>query len=149
MIETRDEPFGIEIRRQATVAACRRFGLTLVVGLPLAGVVWLLLLRGLKGEWIPAVAVGFAVAAVVVGGPVALWPARGRILYVAWHTVVRAVELALTWFLLSVLFYLVIFPIGLVRRWRSTAFRGPRREQETYWQAVPPVKDPRRYYRQF
>lgn len=149
MIETRDEPFWVEIRRQASASACRRFGLTLLLGLPVAGLVWLFVLRGVKGHWLPAVPVGFALAAVALGGPIALWPSAGRVPYIVWHTVVRGIEIALTWILLLVLFYGVILPIGLVRRRGSAAFRGPRRGQETYWQDVPPVKDPRRYYRQF
>jgi hypothetical protein len=149
MIETYDEPFWIEIRRNATVAACRKFGLTLLLGLPVAGVVWLLLLRATKGHWVPGVPVGFAVAAVLLGGSIALWPTAGRGPYIVWHVVVRAIELALTWLLLLVLFYLVIFPIGLLRRRGAGPFRGPQPGQKTYWQDVPPVKDPRRYYRQF
>lgn len=149
MIETHDEPFWIEVRRNATLAACRKFGVTLLLGLPVAGLVWLLLLRATKGQWIPAVPAGFAIVAILLGGSIALRPAAGRWPYIIWHVVVRAIELALTWVLLLVLFYGVIFPIGLFRRRGDGPFRGPQAGQKTYWQDVPPVKDPRRYYRQF
>ena len=57
-----------QVRAVATPTACRRFAVTLLVGLPLAGCVWLLLLRLMSGGWVWPVVAGFAVAAVALGG---------------------------------------------------------------------------------
>lgn len=137
------------VRAQATPGACRRFGVTLLVGLPLAGLVWLLVLRLTADRWVWPVLIGFAVAAVSFGGSALLAPAWGRQLYIGWHTVARLIELALTWFLLAVVYWLVITPVGLLRRGRHPSFRRPASEVESCWQKVPPVNDPARYYRQF
>jgi hypothetical protein len=139
----------VKIRREATPAACRRFGLTLLAGLPLAGCGWLLLLRFTTGAWIWPVPLGFALAAFVLGGSALAVPGWSRRLYIGWHAVVHTVELGLTWVLLFIFFWLVITPVGLLRR-RSSGFpRGPVSGRKSYWQEVPPVKDPSRYYRQF
>lgn len=138
-----------QVRAAATPAACRRFAVTLLVGLPLAGCVWLLLLRLMSGGWVWSVVIGFAAAAVALGGSALLAPGWARRLYIGWHTVTRLIELGLTWILLALVFWLVITPVGLVRRGRHTAFRRAAPGTKSCWQDVPPVKDPSRYYRQF
>jgi hypothetical protein len=138
-----------QLRAQATPAACRRFAVTLLVGLPLAGCVWLLLLRFATDRWAWAVLYGFVAAALLLGVSALLAPGWARHLYIAWHTVTRLIELALTWVLLALVFWLVITPVGLVRRGRHAAFRRAVPGAKSLWQDVPPVKDPARYYRQF
>lgn len=139
-----------QVRAQATPAACRRFAFTLLVGLPLAGFVWLLLLRITTGGWIWSVPLGFVLAAFVLGGSALAAPDWGRRLYIGWHAVVRTIERGLTGVLLFIFFWFVVTPIGLVRRRRSSGFlRGPMPGRKSYWQEVPPVKDPSRYYRQY
>lgn len=150
MIPDRPDSITSQVRAQATPAACRRFGLTLLAGLPLAGSLWLLLLRFTTDRWVWSVMTGFVAAALLLGGSSLVAPGWARRLYVGWHVVTRAVELVLTWVLLALVFWLVITPVGLVRRRRPSGFlRGPVPGRKSYWQEVPPVKDPSRYYRQF
>ncbi|RXK54665.1 hypothetical protein ESB00_01855 [Oleiharenicola lentus] len=136
-----------QVRAQATPAACRRFGFTLLLGLPLAGLVWLCVLRFTTGRWVWPVFAGFVLAALLLGVSALLAAGWARRLYIGWHTVTRAIEALLTWFVLAVLFWLVISPVGLVRRRKASAFKSV--PGKSYWQDVPPVKDPSRYYRQF
>jgi hypothetical protein len=150
MIPDREDSLVRQVRAQATAAACRRFGLMLLGGLPVAGLVWLALLRLKTGQWLWPVAGGFAAAGVVLGISVLVSPAWGRMLYVGWHLVTRALERVLTWVVLALFFWLVVTPVGFLRRRRSAAFRrGFEAGRKSYWQEVPPVKDPTRYYRQF
>ena len=137
-----------QVRAQATPAACRRFAFTLLIGLPLAGFIWLLRLRFTTGGWIWPVQLGLALAALVLGGSALVFPGWARRLYIGWHTVTRAIELALTWVLLALVFWLVITPVGLVRRRKGGVFK-PVPGGKSCWQDVPSVKDPSRYYRQF
>jgi hypothetical protein len=140
----------MQLRGEATPPACRRFALTLLGVLPVAGLVWLLVLRWSADRWVWSVPLGFVLAAVLLAGPALAAPGWARWLYVGWHAVTRMIELALTWFLLALVFWLVITPVGLVRRRKSGAFRArPAPRAKSYWQEVPPVKDPSRYYRQF
>lgn len=150
MMPDREDSILSQVRAAATPSACRRFAVMLLAGLPLAGFIWLLLLRWMSGGWAWPVVAGFAVAGVVLGGSALLAPGWARRLYFGWHTVTRMIELALTWVLLALVFWLVITPVGWLRRGAVTGFRrGPVAGQESYWQQVPPVKDPSRYYRQF
>jgi len=141
--------FLARIRDDATPAACRKFGLTLLSGLPLAGFTWVLMLRYSTGRWLWSVEFGFCIAALLLGGGALVSRGWGRRIYIGWHAVIRTIELGLTWLLLFVLFWVIITPAGMARR-RSTGFvRGPVPGRKSYWQDVPPVKDPARYYRQF
>ena len=150
MIPDRPDSLVSQLRAEATPAACRRFAFTLLVGLPLAGGLWLLLLRLATDRWVWAAPLGFGVTALVLGGSALAAPAWARCLYVGWHVVTRTLEMVLTWVLLTLVFWLVITPVGLLRRRRPSGFlRGPAPGRKSYWQEVPPVKDPSRYYRQF
>ncbi len=149
MIPDREDSLPRQVRDAATPAACRRFALTLLGGLPAAGLVWLALLRLKTGAWHWPVAAGFAIAGVLLGASARLAPGWARRLYIGWHLVTRTIERALTWLVLAVVFWLVITPAGLLRRRGDTLFRRPRGGRDSYWQEVPPVKDPSRYYRQF
>lgn len=150
MIPDHEDSLVSQIRAQATPAACRRFGVTLLTGLPLAGFLWLLLLRFKTDHWAWPVMGGFALAGLVLGLSVLLTQGWARRLYLGWHLAARFIEKALTWVLLLLVFWIVITPAGLLRRRRQAGFfRGPVAGQKSYWQEVPPVKDPSRYYRQF
>jgi hypothetical protein len=150
MIPEREDSVVSQVRAAATPPACRRFALTLLGALPAAGLLWLLILRWTADRWIWSVPLGFVAAAVLLAGPALAAPAWARRLYVTWHAVTRAIELALTWVLLALVFWLVITPVGLIRRRRSTGFHvRPALGAKSCWQEVSPVKDPSRYYRQF
>ena len=136
-----------QVRAQATPAACRRFAGTLLIGLPLAGLIWLFLLRFTTDRWVWSVPGGFVAAALLLGGSALAFAGWARLLYIGWHTVTRAIETMLTWLVLALLFWLVITPVGLVRRRKASPFKPA--PGKSYWQDVPPVKDPSRYYRQF
>jgi hypothetical protein len=149
MMPEHEDSLVSQVRAPATPAACRRFGFTLLLGLSLAGLVWLLLLRISAGRWVWPVFGGFVTAALLLGGSALLAPGWARRLYIGWHVVTRVIELALTWVLLALVFWLVITPVGLLRRRTSSFLRGPGTGGQSSWQDVPPVKDPSRYYRQF
>lgn len=149
MDATPADSFLSRIRDDATSAACRRFGLTLLGGLPLAGFIWVLMLRFSTGRWVWSVEFGFCVAALLLGGGALVSGSWARRVYIGWHAVTRTIEQGLTWLLLFVLFWVVITPAGMVRRRSSGFARGPVAGRKSYWQDVPPVEDPARYYRQF
>lgn len=138
-----------QVRLQATPRACRRFAVTLLLGLPVAGLAWLLLVRLTSDRWVWPVLIGFCAAALLLGGSALLAPTWARWFYIGWHAVTRVIELALTWVLLALVFWLVITPVGLVRRGRASPFKRFMPRAKSYWQNTPPVKDPARYYRQF
>lgn len=139
-----------QLRADATPPACRRFAFTLLAALPAAGLVWLVILRWTAERWVWSVPVGFVAAAGALAIPALVHAPWARCLHVGWHAVTRTIELLLTWLLLAIVFWLVVTPVGIVRRRKSGAFRPrPVPGTKSYWHDVPPVNDPARYYRQY
>ena len=149
MVDTTSEPFWSSIRQQATPAACRRFGYTLLIGWPAAGVVWLMVGWFGSGRWIVSLPITIALAGLLLGGAFVRWPALARRPHVMWHATMRAVEWTLNFVLLFVAFFGVITPVGLCRRRWPVFARRPQSGRKTYWQDVARMEDLRRYYRQF
>lgn len=132
-------------------AALRRFSLTLLLGLPAAGLLWFLVLRVLTGTWQPRVPIAFTSLGLLLAGIVWWRPRWGERLHVGWHTATRLIETTVSSLLLIVVFYLVLTPIGLLRRRRPSVFDlyATRNRRNSYWQDPPKVKDASLYYRQF
>lgn len=138
-----------DLRSAPTLADCRKFGVTLLIGLPLAGLFWFCLLRVTSGLWRPGVPLAFSAVA-AVGAAIALFPRWGRHPYIAWHAVTRGVELVGSAILLFVVFHGVVAPLGAIRRRRSSRFRrAGSGTAQSYWQDVPRETVAAQYYRQF
>ena len=90
------------------------------------------------------------VSAAIVAIYYAVPPLRKPI-FVAWLAAVFPIGWVVSHLLLSVVFYLVVFPIGLlVRLFGYDALRRRREpDAESYWIEREPRDDPRRYFRQF
>ena len=80
-----------------------------------------------------------------------LVPPFRRWIFIGWVGAVFPVGWILSHVLLSVVFYLVVFPIGLLMRlFRYDALRRRRDpDAESYWIKRGSITDPRRYFRQF
>ena len=78
-------------------------------------------------------------------------PLLRKPIFIAWLAAVFPIGWVVSHLLLGVVFYLVVFPIGLsVRLFGYDALRRRREpEAESYWIEREPRDDPRRYFRQF
>lgn len=78
-------------------------------------------------------------------------PAAVRPIYTAWMLAVFPIGWLVSHLVLGIVYYLVVTPIGLLRRLVSgdPMHRCFDRQAETYWQPRRPVRDPKRYFRQF
>lgn len=90
------------------------------------------------------------VGGVVWGLYTAILPMR-RPLYVGWMYAAFPIGWTISHILLGIVFYLVITPIGLGLRLFGNDPMHRRFEPDaaSYWVRRPPVKDVKRYYRQF
>jgi hypothetical protein len=97
-------------------------------------------------------------AAAVVWGvglvlTVAGWlrPSFMRLVFVGWMTAVYPIGWAVSHLMLATIFYLVITPVGFLRRWLGgdPLERRFDRAAPTYWVAHNPGGDAARYLRQF
>ena len=135
----------LEINRHPAAKELRWFGVLL------AGFV---VLAGALARWqieAPAAALtiwaaGAALAAVYAG----VRPLR-RWIYLGWLYAAFPIGWTVSHLLLAATYYLVLTPIGLLVRWTRGAplERTLDRSAPTYWTERRPVRDVRRYFRQF
>jgi hypothetical protein len=130
-------------------AANRRKGLIGgAIGLAVAALFYFVLHRPVAAEVIAAIAVMIALLA--LASPLGAYKSLTRMLDVFAH----AVGSAVTWVLMTVLFYLVFLPAGLILRARGRLgiSKGADRRLPTYWIATDErerARTPESYRKQF
>tara|TARA_R110002072_G_scaffold303094_1_gene493255 strand:+ start:66823 stop:67296 length:474 start_codon:yes stop_codon:yes gene_type:complete len=87
----------------------------------------------------------------VVGGVGVFAPSFIRIVYVVWMAAVFPIGFVVSNVVLAVVFYGVVWPIGILMKLTGRDALQLRfdREAKTYWNVRQPVRDPRRYFRQY
>ena len=141
-------------RERATLGADsrRRLARELVIGAPVAGLVWLLILRVFLGEWsfgFPLVIVCFSlVLALVMIGP----EPTGTLAYRFWKGLIFAIDWVVTRVVCLFLYYLIFTPLGLFLQLLRVPLLHMRTvpNATTHWRKVsPPADDRRHYFRQY
>ena len=123
----------------------KAFSLLLIVFFSI--VAWLAHGKGVS----PETARMIAGSGAVVGVAGLLSPGFIRIVYVVWMAAVFPIGLVVSNIVLALVFYGVVWPIGILARLtgRNALQLGFDRDAKTYWNTRQPVKDPRRYFRQY
>lgn len=123
----------------------KTFSLLLIVFFAI--VAWIVHGKGASLQTAALVAGGGA----VVGIAGVLSPAFIRVVYVVWMAAVFPIGFVVSNVVLAAVFYGVVWPIGLLMKLtgRNSLQLGFDRESRTYWNVRQPVKDPRRYFRQY
>lgn len=87
----------------------------------------------------------------IVGIAGVLAPPFIRIVYLVWMTAVFPIGFIVSNVVLILVFYGVVWPIGIMSRLagRNALQLGFDRQARSYWNVRPPVKDARRYFRQY
>jgi len=129
-----------------------RLARELLLGAPVAGLLWLLALRLFLGTWsfvFPLAIVGFSLLlALLMICPDPVGPAACRF----WRGLVGAIDWLVTRVVCAVLYYGLFTPLGwLLRLLRVPLVRmQPDRGATTHWRKVAPPGDPRRqFFRQY
>lgn len=130
----------------------RRLARELVIGAPVAGLLWLLILRVFLGTWsftFPLVIVAVSVVlALLMIGPEPL----GSPAYRFWKGLVFAIDWVVTRVVCLFLYYLIFTPLGWVLRLFGVRLLDLKRQPgaKSYWRKVsPPTGDRRHYFRQY
>ena len=121
----------------------RNFGLTSLVALPLAATLWT---RGSPPATVCAGAIGGLLSAIGIG-----WPRGLRPLLVAMNVVTAPLALVIHDLVLSLAFFVVVVPVGLVF-WlfgRDPLQLKIDRRTSTYWQPKKQPRDVRSYFRRW
>lgn len=134
---------------QVALGERKRLARELVLGAPVAGLLWLLLLRLFLGEWsftFPGAIVLFSfVLALLMIGPASV----GTLAFRFWKGLVFCIDWLVTRIVCLLLYFLLITPVGLVVRiFRGTKTSG--QSAASNWQKASPASgDKRHYFRQY
>lgn len=141
------------IDRDPTREVLRRFGMQILLGFLFAGFFWVLLLRLITGHWHWEIGVFLLGIGIVVFTTSYCFLAPGRWFYLFWQHLTRCLEVSIGFLVLSGIFYLVLTPIGLIRRHfgKSPLVKSPEPDSPSYWIEVQSEEhpDPAAYFRQF
>lgn len=104
--------------------------------------------------WTSPSPTGASAAAVAAAASALLgmfWPARMRIVYVAWLAAAFPIGWLVSHLLLAAIYYAVITPVGLIMRIcrYDPLQRRFDRQADTYWQPREERNDPKRYFKQY
>jgi len=80
-----------------------------------------------------------------------LCPSFIRIIYIIWMTAAFPIGIVVSNVIVALAFYIVVCPIGILSKLtgRNALQLGFDRDAKTYWNTRQPVKNPRRYFRQY
>lgn len=141
-----------EVNWKPDRAQRRQFAKSWMVGFPcLAVVIWLIGWIA-RGRWDAHWATALWVAGVgaTAGLLLYLLPPIARPFYILWYGLACCVGIVVSNLMLAGMFYLVITPIGLLRRLGHPDFRkSVDRQCPTYWHDAGPPPPPQRYFKQF
>jgi hypothetical protein len=140
-----------DINWSPNIAERKQFALRLLAGFPCMGVGLSIIIRLSSGHWnfhVPMIVVSVGLAVAVLSW---ILPVLALPVYRVWYFLVCIIDTVVTISMLTLLFYLVMFPAGLVYRlFKGGPFRKqPTSARATYWEDVPPTHDVSRYYRQY
>jgi hypothetical protein len=129
----------------------KKFGLTLLIGLPCSGLMLLLLGRLVTHAWKFQGPIGVAGGGMGLGLALFLVPAIALPFYRLWYAVICTIDFVVTHVLLFLSYYGLIVPAGIIYRMIAPASFQKRidRSCSTYWKDIKTVSDVRRYYQQF
>jgi hypothetical protein len=118
--------------------------------------IWLLLFLGIaaQNQYLksrPTAAVVWAVAALMVGLPGLLHPPSVRWVYSGSMLLAFPIGWCVSNLLLAAMYFGVITPIGLFRRWLGNDELGlrPALDRQSFWDPKPAPKDVTSYFRQY
>lgn len=126
--------------------------LRLLFGLPIVGLIWMLIIRflGESQEMNWYIFGSFAFVGLSIGTISLLLPVFGRITYFAWQSLTKLIDQIIIWTTLPLFYYLVFCPYSLlIRLFGKSKFKGRALPALSYWENIEQPKSNRRYIQQF
>ena len=126
--------------------------LRLLVGLPIVGLIWTLIIRvfGESQEMNWFVFAGFASVGLSIGILSLILPLFGRVTYFAWHSLINLIDQLIIWTSLPLFYYVIFCPYSLlIRLFGKSKLKGRKMTSASYWENVEKAKSKHRYIQQF
>ena len=128
------------------------FALKLIIGFPIAGLVWTFLIYYFSGAeslnfniayWIGGI--GIALGAVCILSHYAY-----TLIFKLWNLLIRFIDLCITWTTLPLFYYLLFTPFAFALRFfGKAAMKKNSPQNTTFWKSVNPPASLKQYLRQF
>jgi len=140
------------INRNPDRKELKKFASTLLIGLPIMGLIWVGLLLWSTGSLHWMAFYVFSIISVAICGVTLLIPPAGKIAYIIWHFLAAIIEAVISFISTLLMYLLTILPIGLIMR---IIGRKPlpamkfKKNCETYWIKNTTTSDLKRYFRQY
>ena len=130
----------------------RSTSLCLLVGLPIVGLIWSLIIRvfGESEEMNWYVFGCFAFIGLSIGTLSLLVPVFGRFTYFAWHSLINLIDQIIIWTTLPLFYYIIFCPYSLLLRlFGKSKLKERTHPAFSYWKNVEQPTSIRRYIQQF
>ena len=130
----------------------RALALKILIGLPLAGFIWTIIIRflGANELWNWNIMMIFSSLGAVLGlGSLAYYP-FGISVYRFWNQLIGMIDLLVVWLCLPLFYYIVLSPYSfLIRKLGKSKFSLRKYNTKSYWKDFAKPKNNRRYLQQF
>lgn len=130
----------------------RTLALKILIGLPLAGFIWTIIVRFLGSNelWNWNIMIIFSsLGAVLGGGSLAYYP-FGTSVSRFWNQFIGLIDLVIVWSCLPLFYYSILTPYSFVIRIQGKSnFSHRKQNTGSYWNDVAKPKNTRRYLQQF
>ena len=138
------------VNKNPTGSELKKFALTMIIGMPIVGLIWTGIIYWTADTWNFWVFGAFAIFGTLVCLSTLASSPVGRVLYIVWHTLAAVIEAVISFVSTLLMYILTILPIGLIMRLLG---RKPLtvldKEAETYWKDCQQPTDLKRYFRQY
>jgi len=130
----------------------RALALKILIGLPLAGLLWTMIFRflGSSETWNWNIMIVFSSIGVVLGvGSLSSFP-FGLSVYRLWNKLIALIDLLIVWLCLPLFYYIFLTPYSLlIRIVGKSKFTLRTHYASSYWKDFDKPKNSRRYLQQF
>jgi hypothetical protein len=132
------------IPRERRRQLCRE----LLLGAPLAALLWLLLLRLISGQWNWVFPVVILCVSLLMAGAVLMPGVVGSAVYRLWGGLIRCIDWVITRLSCAVLYFLVFTPLGLLLRLLRVPLlqMKPAKSTASMWIKISPKQDARHHF---
>lgn len=128
------------------------FAIKLIVGFPIAGIVWTFLIYYFSGTEIPNFKIAYWIGGigVTLGFSCILSHCAFTLIFKIWNLLIRCIDLCIIWMTLPFFYYFLFTPFAFALRFFGKAtMKKTSPQSTTFWKTVRQPSSLKQYLRQF
>ena len=140
-----------EVNAKPSISEKRKLGKQFLIASPCAGLFWFIFIFIFSGQSVYGILIILVLLMLLLGLCCILIPKQADIIYVAWFYLVATIEYFTAVLTLSMIYLLVVTPIGLtIRAFGFLKFQKTfDNKKDSYWIAVKQPENLSQYFKQF